>query len=85
MARYETLNATPRVELRDNRFDRGRLDAFLALYVDCCRCVVVGGAIGRRMGKGNTTTTSDLEIKEGTPFQIRMVKTVTVPPPPKKK
>jgi hypothetical protein len=46
---------------------------------------VVGGFIGHRLGRGDKTTTSDIEIKQGTPFQIRMMKTVTVKRPPKKK
>jgi hypothetical protein len=45
---------------------------------------VVGGLIGRGLGKGNKTVTSDIEIKEGTPIQIRMLKTVTVKRPSKK-
>jgi hypothetical protein len=46
---------------------------------------LVGGAIGGALGKGKKTTGSDLEFKEGTPFQLRMLKTVTVNPPAKKK
>jgi hypothetical protein len=39
---------------------------------------LMGGAIGYGLGKGKKTTGSDLEFKAGTPFNLRMLKTVTV-------
>jgi hypothetical protein len=45
---------------------------------------LVGGAIGGAMGRGKKTTGSDIEINEGTAFQLRILKTVTVGPPKKK-
>jgi hypothetical protein len=39
---------------------------------------LVGGAIGGALGRGKKTTGSDIEFKEGMPFQLRILKTVTV-------
>ena len=46
---------------------------------------LVGGAIGASLGRKKKTTGSDIEIKEGTQFQLRMLKSVTVQPASKKK
>jgi hypothetical protein len=46
---------------------------------------LVGGAAGYALGKGKKTKTSELEIPAGTAFQLRMLKTVTVKRPAKKK
>jgi len=46
---------------------------------------VAGGLIGGALGRGKKTTHSDIEIKEGTQFQLRILKTVSVKPAGKKK
>jgi hypothetical protein len=45
---------------------------------------LVGGAIGASLGRKKKTTGSDIEIKAGTPFQLRILKTVSVQPASKK-
>jgi hypothetical protein len=39
---------------------------------------LIGGATGYALGKKKQTITNDIEIQQGTRFQIRMLKTVTV-------
>jgi hypothetical protein len=46
---------------------------------------VIGGFLGHALGRHKKTTTSDLAFNAGTPFQIRMLETVTVPAEPNKR
>jgi hypothetical protein len=64
--RLRNLEDSASRKLGDNRFDGGRLDAFLALYVDCCRRIVVSGFIrDGGIGVKGRTNQADVDFFPG--------------------
>jgi glycine zipper 2TM protein len=72
---------------KGNRLKTGAAGALLGALVadNDVSGALIGGALGAALGRDMRTTGMDLEVSEGTKFQLRVLKAVSVPPAPEKK
>jgi len=72
---------------KGNRLKTGAAGALVGVLVanNDLSGALIGGAVGAALGRDKHTTGLDLEVSEGTKFQLRILKAVSVPPAPEKK